>query len=1006
MTSFLFLLALLPTAGSAGLFNECAEKITAGTISFENVSDIRNWEVVSGSLAISSKRAKVGTHSCLWKWEKGGFLLMNNPTGLKRACEPYEGGSPEKYEPKYVKPGLEGGVKLWLYNESPSPTGRLFLQVGHDAESVLKNPRYRIPINLNFKGWRTIWVHFEQDAKVKNYRGEKEMNVMALVPDEDTSGALYIDWVNFVSYMSIKRHSDYQVTNHKPKELRYDSYVIKEYDEGLKRVEPAPLGEPEKKAFAKIAQRYEYLILGSRPFDALPENVSKSLKEKFRSGNKVFDQLGITLNGGILNGRPLFSSRDEHCSPDGMAFQKIGQTALFPMALECRLIGANQSWERLMRLFDFLSDQGFAAGSAIGTCDHFIRVNSFAGAIFLARKKLEERGCLEREANALAWFSMLGAAFNTPKNEGINTDLVRGGALPKLVAVLLMKDTPQKAGAMKGLVNYFNHVCSFAPGYSDTIKPDYSLYHHRSAYQSAYGVSTVTTMAIINWLLDGTVYKLSSKTKRILHNTLIAQLAMANKYDLHPGVCGRIQTRSALDRLLLPAYAFTDGMEGEFNRLYSPELNRLEFPSLSYSGTLGTMEEMERRVKAAGSIKVGPPGGHYTFPYAAYSTHRRDGWMAAVRGWSQYVWDFEAGSKHENDLGRYLSHGALFIIPETGLVGSHQDMDTGYHWAFLPGSTTKALPVEKTVFKCVPTPKYLEGKHRNYSDETFCGGVKLGRNGFFSMKLHDTVAPDDERTLFDDSFRAVKSYFFVDDKIYCMGTSIENNDERYHTITTLFQNTSDAKITIRHGVLYDVNGNAYVLINHPAWRMRKKPQKSWGKGGRPCEGPNVRAWIDHGKAPKNAGYEYMIAVQAGEKLPEVPFRVLQKDSTAHIISHENKKLTAFAVFEPKRFKGEGMVTALDTPLLLMTEDRGDTLALAVADPDLRLKKWGHNMSFMPREIVNAEARAHTARIILSGHWKLRKPVDGVRISHGWFRPMTTMRVTLQHGLTKEIELTK
>ena len=105
-----------------------------------------------------------------------------------------------------------------------------------------------------------------------------------------------------------------------------------------------------------------------------------------------------------------------------------------------------------------------------------------------------------------------------------------------------------------------------------------------------------------------------------------------------------------------------------------------------------------------------------------------------------------------------------------------------------------------------------------------------------------------------------------------------------------------------------------------------------------------------------------------------------------------------------RFDGLGVVATVDTPLLLITEQAGDTLDLAVADPDLRLEKWGHNMSFMPREIVHAEGQPHTASITLSGDWKLDKPVEGVELL-----PMigkTQLKVTLQHGLTKELLLTK
>ncbi len=1015
LKALLSVLLVVPLVSQGGLFNEYAEKITTGTHAFEPLNQLDGWNAVNGSVTISTKRAKEGKRSALWTWESGGYLLMNNPAGLRRACEPYEGGSPEKYERKYVKPGLEGGVKLWVYNATPSADGKIFLQVGHDAESVLENPRYKIPFNLDFKGWRAIWVHFEQDAKVEGYEGPEEMTCMALVPGPETSGSLYVDWMNFVSYMSLKRHSDYQITNQKPTHERYDSYTIMAYDQGRKNMAPAPIGKKEIESFKTIRKRFEFLVLGSGgSFESLPERYRKALKSLFKKGDRAFDKLGIEEEDGVLNGQPVFSGRDEHLVPGTLNFQAVGQYILFPLALEYRVTKNPDALKKALLLSDFLNDQGFAAGSANGTSDHMIRVNSFGVSMLLLQDELEKTGRMERDVATLGWFSMLGSAFSTPENEGVNTDFIRGTALPKLISVLLMEDSPEKAGAMNGLLGYYNHVCKFAPGYSDTIKPDYSLYHHRSAYQSAYGVSMLNTMVIIDWLLDGTTYALSAETKNVLSNALDAQLKMANTYDLPPGVSGRIQTRSALKRLLLPAYAFaalsgTEAIDADaaaiFNRIYKPELSNLDFPSLAYSGTLGTAELMKKVAAAANGKTIAPAEGHYTFPYAAYSTHRRDGWMAGVRGWSQYVWDFESGSKHENDLGRYISHGAMFIIPEEGLVGSSQDLDTGYHWGFLPGATTKALPVEETVFKYVATPKYLECKHRNYTDETFVGGVKLGRNGFFSMKLHDTVAPDEKRILFDDSFRATKSYFFVDDKIYCLGTGIENTDKRYNTVTTLFQNTADADAKLANNMIRDANGNVYVVPGGQKVEIRTGEQMSYCTDHGQlveCSGPNTRSWIDHGKAPKGAGYEYMVAVDVGDANPAVPFKVLKKDDIAHIIEHTApaNPIKAYAIFQPEAFCGEGVVAALDTPLLLMTGQNEVALKLAVADPDLRLKKWGHNMSFMPRDIVHAEGRAHTATVTLNGEWELTTEMDGIKAKATDGK--TDVKIKLQHGLTREL----
>ena len=69
--------------------------------------------------------------------------------------------------------------------------------------------------------------------------------------------------------------------------------------------------------------------------------------------------------------------------------------------------------------------------------------------------------------------------------------------------------------------------------------------------------------------------------------------------------------------------------------------------------------------------------------------------------------------------------------------------------------------MSEVYYDVVPTSRYIEGKHRNFTRNTFVGGVThLEGQGMFAMELEDTVAPDERKTLFDDSFRFKKSYFF------------------------------------------------------------------------------------------------------------------------------------------------------------------------------------------------------------------------------------------------------
>ena len=62
------------------------------------------------------------------------------------------------------------------------------------------------------------------------------------------------------------------------------------------------------------------------------------------------------------------------------------------------------------------------------------------------------------------------------------------------------------------------------------------------------------------------------------------------------------------------------------------------------------------------------------------------------------------------------------------------------------------------------------------------------------------------------------------------------------------------------------------------------------------------AGIEHGKAPKNGTYEYMVLIQPSaadfDDLRKTPaYEVLQRDQTAHVVYDKKTGITAYAVFE-------------------------------------------------------------------------------------------------------------
>ena len=1042
-----------------------SDDIVTQRLSFESEKDL---SITSKSeYSLSNKRYKDGSKSLLWSWDTPSELIFEKIEGLPDAVAPYPGGQPEKYEPSYVSESRQGGMKLWVYREIPHETGKITFSVGESSSQATSTPCYRFEMKQNFSGWRALWVHFEEDAKYRNCSNTKSITTLVVKPSDDlVDDKVHIDLMQFLSFISHKRHSDLQFSNRKS-EKKPDQYkILPAWNKNSyfrSQASKINLSDIEEdlidRDFALIEKRYENLLVGPKNinFDDIHQGQEflNFWTKKVKTANNYLNQLNIEVKNGSITGTPLFSSRDEHPGENRRTFQLASQNSFSILALDYRINPTPQKKQEIVKALDFFQDQGWASGSSIGTVDHLIRVNPYGNTVFLMRHALRDVNKLESHRKALEWYTRFGDLVDIDTTVGENSDLIRGGLIPKLLSILMLEDTSEKLVRMQAFLNYVNHVSATAPGYMDTIKPDYTIFHHLAAYQNTYGIQGVTTVSIVDWLLKGTQFELPKKTREHIKKTLIAQTNIAADFELHPALAGRFPYRnSGIDRYLLPAYAF---MAMEDNKIVDEELGSLFswiykqsdlgllhdslVPTLNYYGSFGTLSLLETAWHQTKSYEWKPSTGHFTFPYAAASVHKRQNWAAAVRGWSQYVWDWESGTNLENPYGRYMAFGGLLLFTKgspLSLEDSGIDLDGGFHWSYIPGATTKELPMEDMGYLISPAPNYPEGRHRNYTFETFVGGVSHKQeNGVFAMRMKDTVTAD-ERGLFDDTFSADKSYFFFGNEVIALGSGINNEDAKHSTITTLFQskldkgskgakhngshlNISDnARFSSHNGWISDPQGNYYV-VHEGKWTLDQANQSSLvprpqiaskGKASEiqvPISARHVKAWLDHGKSPTDGSYEYQILLQSSEDIAYKRSKgrnyiVHSKDENAHILEHLSLGQTGYAIFKPN-LDLPGDIQSVDTPLLMMTHKSGDELNISVADPDLRLAKHGHNMSFMPikkRKVVSA---SKVSNISIRGHWKIiGQPLDIESISYT--NGSTQIRLSLNHGLTRELKFVR
>ena len=88
--------------------------------------------------------------------------------------------------------------------------------------------------------------------------------------------------------------------------------------------------------------------------------------------------------------------------------------------------------------------------------------------------------------------------------------------------------------------------------------------------------------------------------------------------------------------------------------------------------------------------------------------------------------------------------------------------------------------------------------------------------------------------------------------------------------------------------LHDGYDNYYHVVDGTVRSQIAEQESRHEKTRAVTKGKFSSAWIEHGKAPKNGTYEYMVLIQPSaadlDDLQKTPaYEVLQRDQTAHVV---------------------------------------------------------------------------------------------------------------------------
>lgn len=944
-----------------------AEGARAQFYSFET-PQAADWQTDGATLKYSKAKFKVGATSLRIDWQPGAVVRIAEPRGLSEASR-----------------ASNGGIALWIYNEYPSPDP-LHIVFGDAAGREVCG----LDCGLNFRGWRCVWNKFREDMG----KDSKTQLAWAEIrfPATERSGVTFLDALEFTKNVSWQKMSDMQVEVN-----RTDFSLIPDFMK-YRMAEPDPSkgvqAAPDQ--VAAIVARLERWYLGG-------EAEQGDWVERRRRHEADFIRRGVRMAARYDLTEPLFPMRTPR-TIDGqqtLYFMDINKNVLLPLALDYRRNGNRRSLERALKIYDWFNDQGWADGSSLGSlCFEKLRSAGYFHSLFLLRDRIPSEQ-LARELNTLRWLTMFGICYLEPEHPGEVADNLRALALPKLVYALLLPDGQQRQTALTAYRDYMNNALGFGPGYFGTFKSDFSGYHHRGAYNSAYYPHALYVGALVAYLLHDTPYALSAETLRNLKQGLLTYRFFCAELCVPAGTVGRFPLGQEVLQELLPAfsyaaYAFPEPdaeLLAAAKRLMQRHTDKVEKvldtvdSDLSYTASVGEAQLLTRALRSDVEAEPAPRGARF-MPYSGLLVVKNPDRHFNVKGFSKYIWDYET-SDTENLAGRYLSNGQIEYFDLKSGVRSFNPATEGFDWSLIPGTTAVELPYGELIEK-----KHRKGfsDHRNYSDESFLAGVAADdATAMFSFRMHDRAYQGD--------FRANKSVFFFDGIVLCMGSDIRCGNAANRTVTTLFQSCGEGSCD----KVQPVPGG-HLLTDHAGivYAVRKAGLAVDRRG------PFTRARIDHGTAPQGDSYRYYM-VPDGDRSrarqllgDDGPVEVLQQDNGAHIVRLKRDGTVFAALYDASATWDDLPVGRVNIPLAyIFRREAPGRYRLSLCEPDMRRPSVNHMGLLSEAEVITPEQPFET-RITLRGDFDAVCAGGDLKVTHRGSE--TELCLTTVRGQNYTVEL--
>ena len=913
----------------------------------------------NSTIELSDRHFKDGRQSLHWSWTAPSTLRYNDFGELISSFR--------------VK---GAGIMLWIYNPVAADA---------DLHFAFETPTGEIPyhfdFHLDFTGWRACWIKYNDMPG--DHASQQISRLTISTPEGVASGELFFDRLTFAR---TKLHDqitpDQQIPDnnchltralwHWARLWEWEQY---EYDIPLQELTPE--------------QKQQLDLVKSR-IDAIVEaNMSST---NYINGTiipralKTFGAAAIrrTADGGVI-GAPLLSN-DECNRPKGELRLDDIENMLNAFALNNYINRDKKYDDDFFLVMDHAIDQGFAFGHGNGTNHHYgYNVRKIYDAMWLMRDKIAARGLSEtrhpyvygRDELLDSWHTLL---------------------MPKLISALMLPTEAEQYRAMTGLSRWLSGSLDFTPGTIGGIKVDGTTFHHGGLYP-AYSTGAFAMLGYYCKAVEGTDFVPTEQARRTLKLALLTMARYTNLRDWGIGIAGRhpLNKNGRIPDPDVNAFGYLAAL-GDLTgsgKGVDPEL------AGAYLRLKGTDKQLNARFKKEGVSEGATPSGFFVYNYGALGIHRRSDWMVTLKAYNSDVWCSEIYTR-DNRYGRYQSYGTAPIIGSGSPVTAAESgfVQEGWDWNRMPGATTIHLPWE-----LLDSPRPGTLMERN--PERFSGASSLeGRNGILAFQFVE---------------RDYKNFTPGANRLVFLGSGIDNDNTTYPTETTLFQlQLTDPGEEMEVGgefytdfplhvtpdgdriALADTKGNFYVVRNAAGTlHVLKQEQSAPNDKTRQLKKGNfATAYIDHGRAPKQAGYEYVVYVQPSNKeinrlLKKDEYQVIRRDNTAHVVKDLPTGITGYVCFE--EYAGDGLVRGVTAETIVMERTAEDgSVVMSVCTPDLGITEKGYT--------TRQESQPLLKEVRLDGAWELTAENPAVECAPS--DAGTLLKVTCRHGQPVEFHLIK